>query len=35
VASVEAKLDAVRSELDAWREIAVSTDHDDVATAAR
>lgn len=35
VASVEAKLNAVRSELDAWREVAVSTDHDDVAAAAR
>ncbi|MCP2266061.1 NADP-dependent 3-hydroxy acid dehydrogenase YdfG [Promicromonospora thailandica] len=35
VASVEAKLVAVQTELDAWREVAVSTDHDDVATPAR
>ncbi|GAA2231055.1 oxidoreductase [Promicromonospora sukumoe] len=34
VASVEAKLVAVRTELDAWREVAASTDHDDVGAVA-
>ncbi|MEV0894616.1 oxidoreductase [Promicromonospora sp. NPDC050262] len=33
VASVEAKLTAVAADLDAWREVALSTDHDDVAVS--
>jgi hypothetical protein len=32
VAAVEAKLQRVREELDEWRSLATSTDHDDVRT---
>jgi NAD(P)-dependent dehydrogenase (short-subunit alcohol dehydrogenase family) len=34
LASIEGKLESVRAELDAWRDVAVSTDHADAAAAS-